>query len=330
MFDRLYDDYFRTMPTWLKKFDRLIFYASDYRDINLAREHGLTNISVLPNGADEREFNVKKDAGFRSRHAIPERAFVVMTVGSITGLKGHVELVEAFGKCDFGKMSAYLLLVGNRTREPGFEEGRFATTGLGRWIRTAKSMHQVGGATRVAKWVLRPVLEKLGLEWLLRALGYTIRMTSPEEALERAVRRVNSASNRTALWTDLPRPEVVQAYLNSNLFAFASKIEYSPLVLFEAAAAGLPFVSAPAGNAAEIARWTGGGVICDAQVDASGLTHVNAADLARHIEILAAQPDVLARLGTSGRRAWEERFSWDTIFRAYEKIFEECLEKTPV
>jgi glycosyltransferase involved in cell wall biosynthesis len=137
--------------------------------------------------------------------------------------------------------------------------------------------------------------------------------------------RVNGAKERKAMLVDLPRPEVIQAYLNSDLFVFASKIEYSPLVLFEAAAAGLPFLSVPVGNASEIAAWTGGGIICEAEVDAAGYTQVNPEKLAREIEALVGQREMLARLSACGRHAWQQRFSWGTIFRAYEKIFEECL-----
>lgn len=315
LFDPAYAEYFRDMPDWLRQFERLIFYASQYRDIDLARRHGLSNIHVLPNGADEREFNAAKDRSFRSRHGIPEDAFVVMTVGSVTGLKGHLELAAAFEKCDFGSSPACLLLIGNSPRA------------LGGWQERVKAMYRVGGVTRLAKWALRPLFESLGLQWLLRALGYPERTLSPDAAVKKVLQRVNAIEGRKALLIDLPRPEVIQAYLNSNLFVFASKIEYSPLVLFEAAAAALPFLSVPVGNAAEIAAWTGGGVICEAEVDANGYTQVDPAKLAHEIDSLKRQPEILARLASDGRQAWEQRFSWSTIFRSYEKIFEQCLEQ---
>jgi glycosyltransferase involved in cell wall biosynthesis len=159
-------------------------------------------------------------------------------------------------------------------------------------------------------------------------MGYKTNAMPEVPQLRETCARINAMKDRKALLVDLPRQDVVQAYLNSNLFVLASKIEYSPLVLFESAAAGLPFISVPVGNAAEIAEWTEGGVICNAEVDSRGQTQVNPSDLARQIEALASQPDVRACLGSSGRRAWEQRFSWNTIFRSYERIFQECLEKT--
>ena len=190
-------------------------------------------------------------------------------------------------------------------------------------------MYEAGGMVRVAKWILRPILERAGFAWLLTLLGYGSRVESPEKVRREVVQRINATPSRTAILVDPPRRDVVQAYLNSDLFVLASHIEYSPLVLFEAAAAGLPFLSVPVGNAAEIAQWTGGGVICEATQDAQGYTRVDPAVLARRMEELAAQPETLARLGAAGRRAWQERFTWDTICRSYEKILQECVQKTP-
>src|SRR6185295_1192537 len=82
LYEPAYADYFRQMPEAMRKFDRLIFYAMDYRDINFARENGITNCTVIPNGANEHEFCVGRDPAFRERHAILPEAFVVLTVGS--------------------------------------------------------------------------------------------------------------------------------------------------------------------------------------------------------------------------------------------------------
>jgi glycosyltransferase involved in cell wall biosynthesis len=329
MFDPEYAEYFRAMPEWMSKFDRLIFYASDYRDINLARSRGLTNYSIVPNGADEREFSTSADPSLRERLGIPKAAFVVLTVGSVTGLKGHLELAEAFERGEFGDRKAFLLMVGNRPQAPVLSDGWIGRSALGRKLAYIRTLRRLGGTARVAKWMTRGALESVGLGGLLAALGFPRKSVAPDVAVAAVLKRINAMPNRGALLVDLPRRDVVQAYLNSDLFAFASRVEYSPLVLFEAAAAGLPFVSAPAGNAAEIAAWTSGGIICTANVDAEGYTHVDRADLAHKIAQLAKAPEVRARMGTAARKAWEERFSWEMIFRAYEGIFEECLERTP-
>lgn len=319
LYEPAYADYFCLMPEALHKFDRLIFYASDYRDINFAREHGIKNFVVIPNGASEREFSVQRDPGFRQRHGIPPDAFVVLTVGSLTGLKGHLELAEAFERCDFNGRPAFLILNGN------------APPPLTLWgshvlIRLLKMRrYRSDGALRVAKWIIRLVLIRLRLGWMLRLLGYSTIM-SCKEMVQDVVARINLKNGRDrAIVVNLPRPELLQAYLNSDLFVFASKVEYSPLVLYEAAAAGLPFLSVTVGNAAEIARWTGGGVVLDAPTDAQGYTQVDPAALAEYISRLAARPDELARIGVEARKNWEARFSWTDIVTLYERVFNECV-----
>lgn len=360
-YEPAYAEYFRQMPDWLRKFDQLIFYASDYRDINFARQHGIDKLTVIPNGASEREFGVQPDRGFRARNGIPEDAFVLLTVGTLTGLKGHLELAKAFDQCDFGARRAVLLLNGNTPRSVSLAGVR----GWGRFIRQRRAIVVDGyrryGAVAVAKWIARSVLLRLNLDWAVRtpgvyrmhgglratkwitrsilldlrlgwvlgAFGYNTQRYGVDErpdGVGDVVARINSANgHRRAMLVDFPRPELVQAYRNSDLFVFASKVEYSPLVLYEAAAAGLPFLSASVGNAKEIAEWTGAGIVFDAPRDAQGYTQVDPAALAAEIARVAAQTGLLARLGAQGRSNWEARFTWDKIAHLYERVFEQCV-----
>jgi glycosyltransferase involved in cell wall biosynthesis len=329
LLDAAYGDYFRRMPDWLRKFDKLIFYSNQYRDIELARKFHVDNLSVIPNGADEREFGVPADPGFRHRHGIKDDAFLILTVGSLTGFKGHLELALAFEKCDFGDRPACLILNGNIPRRPRMgEKGWFEQTIPGRWLSNARTIYEAGGLVRLAKWQLRPLLEALGLGWLLERMGYLRRAPrSLGQDIAHAARRINSLPGRRAILCNLPRAELVQAYLNSDLFVFASRIECSPLVLFESAAAGLPFLSVPVGNAAEIAKWTRAGVICPANVDSSGYTNVDIEVLAAELSRLSGETERLAQLAKDGRRNWEQRFTWERISRLYENVLEECVQK---
>jgi L-malate glycosyltransferase len=294
-----YAEYYSEMPTILGKFDHLIFYASNYRDINMARHYGLSNFSIVPNGASEREFGVARDLWFRGRHGIEDGAFVVLTVGTFTGdMKGHRELAKAFSSAHFPDTEAVLILNGNVVAQP--------------------SQHGIGAKYRSSSAQARGVIRRLG------SLAQLRKPSAPaiQEPVQAIVDRINEAAPaKRAIIADLPRPELVQAYFNSDLFVFASNVEYSPLVLYESAAAGLPFLTVPVGNAVEIAEWTGGGVVCPAPQDERGYTRVVPEVLAEHISRLAADRPSLDALGQAGRRAWSRDFTWEKITDKYEAIF---------
>jgi len=303
LYEPAYDGYYREMPEVLGKFDHLVFNASDYRDINMARNHGLSNFRIVPNGASELEFGVPRDPAFRLRLGIDEEAFVVLMVGTFTGgMKGQRELAEAFSLARFDRRPAVLIMSGRAI--PGLSQG--GTTAL---LRAAVSYLR-RAARRLRRLVRRAPAPRGDTREPIAALVARINRAAPE---------------KRALVVDLARAELVQAYLNSDLFVFASRIEYSPLVLYEAAAAGLPFLTVPVGNAVEIAAWTGGGMVCPAPQDERGYTRVDPAVLAEHISRLAANPALLAALGHAGHQAWSQRFTWEKITDSYELIFADLV-----
>jgi len=123
---------------------------------------------------------------------------------------------------------------------------------------------------------------------------------------------------KKVLITDLSRADVIDLFKTTDLFVFASNIEYSPLVLYESAAAGTPFLSVSVGNAEEIAEITGAGIICQAPKDGYGFTRADPSELAVAMSRTMNDPALLKKLGTTGRKRWEERLTWDKIASQYE------------
>ncbi len=299
-----YADYFRQMPAILHKFDHLIFYASDYRDIDLARAHGITRFTIIPNGASENEFMVPANPLFRSNNHIPEDAFLFLTVGSLTGLKGHQEIAQAFERMELpAGRNAVLILNGNRLLQ--IKSGPLS------WILKIIGLFKVYGFKSVLKRTIKMLSRKTGLSG------------GDNDSIERVALRVNqSAAEKKILLLNFPRSELIQAYMAADLFVFASNIEYSPLVLFESAAAGTPFLTVSVGNAAEIAGWTGCGEICPSFLDKQGYTRVDNGVLAEKMAGLMNQPELLESMGVQGKYNWSEQFTWQKIALRYEEVFE--------
>ncbi len=144
-----------------------------------------------------------------------------------------------------------------------------------------------------------------------------------------AALQAKSAGRKVVLCRTLPRNEVIEAFFAADLFLFPSLIECSPLVLFEAAAAGTPFISTDVGNAREIAEWTGAGLIAPGRLHETGFTFVDASKAARLVEQLFHDPGRRSEMGRRGRKAVLEGFTWDRIVERYEALYCEILRKRP-
>jgi len=308
LFEPAYKEYFEELPAVLRMIDSVVYHAQDYRDVQFGQSAGLMWECFIPNAAAEEEFATALDQEFRARLSIPQGAKVILTVGTMTGLKGHLELVQAFQLADFRGHESVLILNGNT---PEFSGKKGDTLSLLRWLA------EEYGIAYAAKH---------GLKMFLQHLGFEIGKAS---SVQDRARRINKEkeSGKHVIVVDLPRDQLIQAYLQSDLFVFASNIEYSPLVLFEACAAGLPFLSVPVGNSVEIAAWTEGGEICPADHDDRGYTRVSPIVLARKIEELLQTPERLSAMGERGREACRSRFNWDSIASEYESLFEKLISQ---
>lgn len=319
LYERTYADYFDQLPAVLRKFDHLVFNASDYRDIRFTKKHGIGKFSIIPNGASEVEFAVDPDPLFRQRHSIGADDLLFLTVGSFTREKGHLEVASAFLLADFDGRPATLILNGNGYRYPENRSAfRMMRDKVGSYNQVVREAHESQGFGAACAYVLHGVINKVGI----RAGRYATDRKTFREDVQTVIDKIHSqGSHKRVLMTDLPRPDLVQAYMNADLFVFASHIECSPLVLFESVAAGTPFLSVAAGNAAEIAEWTGGGVICPASQDECGYTNVDPKVFGEQWAHLASNRAYLRQLGGVGKQNWAARFTWEKITGQYENVF---------
>jgi glycosyltransferase involved in cell wall biosynthesis len=139
--------------------------------------------------------------------------------------------------------------------------------------------------------------------------------------------RIGSRGRKRVKVLDVPRDEVLAAYKAADLFVFGSEIEASPLVLFEAAASATPFISTAAGNAEEIAQWTGGGVIVPSERK-DGRVIASPEAFAAEVTRLWNDAEGRSRLAESGRKRWLADFTWDRIAESYEAVYERAARKS--
>jgi L-malate glycosyltransferase len=124
---------------------------------------------------------------------------------------------------------------------------------------------------------------------------------------------------------ELDRARTVAALKQADVFLFPSLIECSPIVLFEAMASRTAFLASRAGNSAEIAEWSNGGLIISGRQTGERYEVPSVRDGARLLRLLIEDPIRRNQLADSGYRAWGERFTWDRIAGMYMSEYEALL-----
>ncbi|MCX6031406.1 MAG: glycosyltransferase family 4 protein [Chloroflexi bacterium] len=111
---------------------------------------------------------------------------------------------------------------------------------------------------------------------------------------------------RIILVADAPRPVVVSAFLEADVFWLSSYVEAFPLVILEAMASGTPFVSYDVGNVKEL---SGGMVVPSSTVMAERTNH------------LLNNSALREELGALGRQTQRLRYDWEGIIDHYEQLY---------
>lgn len=263
-----FKEYFEKMRTYIHGYDMNVYLSDDYRDINFARENGVSKICLIPNGAAADEFLPDNGISIRKELNIPNDHFLILHVGSYTGWKGHREAVEIFLKANIKK--ATLLMIGNNYEYFSRQYIKFPKLA---WLKFRKTLF----------------------------------------------------GNKRIIFNYLSRAQTVAAYKQANLFLFPSNIECSPIVLFECAAAGLPFLSTDVGNSAEIATWTGGGEILATDKDENGFSHVKITEAIKQLNALYENKQLREQMSQTAHKNWEEKYSWEKIALSYEALYKQLV-----
>lgn len=107
------------------------------------------------------------------------------------------------------------------------------------------------------------------------------------------------------------RKNTISQFYHSDIFLFTSRLECSPLVLFESASAGLPFLSTNVGNAREIANWTN-----------CGYVESNFFNLIKRLNKMIKNKKLLENMSIQGRKNIIRYYNWNIISEKYLKVFQ--------
>ena len=286
----VYQEYFCLMKNWLRNYDCVVYSSNQYQDFKFAEQHNIDNGVLIPNGAAADEFLEETGIDIREILEIPSGSLLVLHVAGYVGGKGHYDAIRIFSKSKV--KNATLLFIC-----PEFKSGTPTSR-----IETITTLEDV------YKLITRG--RKIDDNLLLR--------------LRFVFNFVNRLNNRQVIFRALTRSEVVAAYRAADLFLFPSRIECSPIVLFEAMASNTPFLSTDVGNAREIVGWGDSGIILPTQfVNYSGFAKINQS--AKIFSQLAEDTDRRQKMAESGFKAWLDEFTWEKIAGEYEALYETLI-----
>jgi glycosyltransferase involved in cell wall biosynthesis len=114
----------------------------------------------------------------------------------------------------------------------------------------------------------------------------------------------------------LDQSGLARLYAQADIFVLPSVAESCSMALLEAMAAGLPLIATKVGGTIELVEDGYNGLMVGARsVD----------DLCAALRTLARDPALRERFAAANRRLVRERFSWHSIARQYESLFEKSL-----
>lgn len=105
------------------------------------------------------------------------------------------------------------------------------------------------------------------------------------------------------------RDTVVAAYRVADICLSGSKLECAPLIMYEAFAAGVPFVSTDVGNVSD-------------HKEVVKIVHTPD-EMAKEVSYLLDHPHERAKLGERAHQMWGKAHTWKGIVSQYEKLFED-------
>lgn len=120
---------------------------------------------------------------------------------------------------------------------------------------------------------------------------------------------------------NISRQETIQAFFESDVFAFPSQTEVAPLVVLECMAAGLPYVSLNVGNVPSLA----GGIVCRSNKKQRGQLQYSTPvykAFSDGLTSILTDNDLRNQLSRDGKELMLRDYDWSKIKEQYRDVFQ--------
>lgn len=164
-------------------------------------------------------------------------------------------------------------------------------------------------------------LAKTRDDFIIIQISNTISYPYAKRFKDQCMNKFQKAGFNYRFLTDIPREDVVGAFLDSDLFVFTSQKEVFPLVILEAMLARTPWVSMGVGN---LDNQEGGLYIEGQKKDNKGYLLLGEREILRYVELinkLLNNPHLRRYLQEIGQGEILDLYKWDKIVNKYHKVF---------
>lgn len=285
-----YKKYFLKIRKEINKFNHIIFHTKKYQDFYFLKEKLHKNkYSIIPNGANLKEFNNLKTKKFYKNKFNLDNDFVILSNSSLSYDKGQLSISKIMNKIKTEKKITLFI---------NANISKYKTKNLFIFIISLIKI--------IARFILfREIKYSPILIFIILKFKAFISIFSKKFTFK---------------LVDLPRSDLVNLYKASDLFIFPSRVEYCPLVIYESMAAGTAFISSNVGNVESIVDEYKCGLICKS-IKKHGLSNIDHDDFVSKINFLISNEKIRNKLAYLGRNAFLNKFHWDQIFIEYKKLF---------
>ncbi len=179
------------------------------------------------------------------------------------------------------------------------------------------------GRTSVRIVAVSRLIVRKGLDTLIVALSrlrgeavsLDIAGEGPLSETLQQLARSHGVADRVRFHGFLERASLDSLLADADVFVLSSVAESCSMALLEAMAAGLPLIATRVGGTTELIEHGTNGLLIDAQ---------NVEELTAALRTLVRDPAQRARFGAANLALVRDRFSWQTVARKYEAIFQEA------
>ena len=286
-----YKNYYNKLKNLIGNIHHIVFHTKYYQDYEFLKKKLIKNkYSIIPNGADLKEFGKMKSQNFykqKFKHSLDN--FIILSNSSLYHNKGHLSLLKIINKMPRNKK---IIVYINANYPNDSVNDLFSII-----ISFAKFFFRI--------FYYREIKLPPSIIILLIKLK---------------AHQLNFFKNITVKQVNFSRDKLIELYKASDLFIFTSKVEYCPLVIYESMASNTAFVSSNVGNVKSIVDKFDCGLISKTFFN-KGLNRIDHQDLSKNVNLLINNDLYRKKKAANGRKAFLKNFNWDRIFLKYEKLF---------